>query len=287
MTTCSPTIAKLTYSAEAISEQLQKIQNDEIFRSSDILKRFLGFIIKETLGGNANQLKEYTIAVKILGKPVNFNPQENGIVRIHAGRLRRALDLYYSRSGLNDPIRITIPRGNYVPLFSDNPGQYATSGSDAQHETFDAGAHKLTIALIPFRQVNNDSLEHSFAEGLGLQLSTALSQCYGISVVAYYTMKKVSALYQDVKQIGKAVKAQYLITGDIQTKGDCHRIYLQMINADNAQVEWSQMVECTFKPEELFNIQDDIIKQVLAGLDPVFEVLKRTRMKAIALHAVA
>ena len=41
-------------------------------------------------------LKEYTIAVNVLDKPTNFKPQDNSIVRIHAGRLRRALNHFYN-----------------------------------------------------------------------------------------------------------------------------------------------------------------------------------------------
>ena len=110
----------LAFSKDEIQRQLQKITSDPIFAVSDILQRFLIFITEETLEGRSNQLKEYTIGLKVLHKPFNFNPRQDAIVRIHAGRLRRALHQYYNQSGSGDPIFISIPKGCYLPAFSKN-----------------------------------------------------------------------------------------------------------------------------------------------------------------------
>src|ERR1043165_9440868 len=96
------------FTLAAIDQQLERIFLDSHFTESEILKKFLCFIVHETIAGRANCLKEYTIATNVLGKPTSFNPQENGIVRIHAGRLRRALIDYYQSKGVDDPIVIDV-----------------------------------------------------------------------------------------------------------------------------------------------------------------------------------
>src|SRR3954469_17959067 len=108
------------FSKELIYEQLQRIFQDPFFANSAILRRFLSFIIDETLDGHSSWLKEYTIGIAVLNKSVNFKPQENGIVRIHAGRLRRALNHYYSENANTDPVYITVPKGSYVPIFENS-----------------------------------------------------------------------------------------------------------------------------------------------------------------------
>ncbi len=90
------------FSADSVNDHLQKLIADPLFSLSDILKRFLVFIVEETLEGRSDQLKEYTIGVKVLHKPANFNPQMDAIVRIHACRLRRALNRYYEGAGNRD-----------------------------------------------------------------------------------------------------------------------------------------------------------------------------------------
>ena len=111
--------ADALFSVRAVEEELERIFRDPHFTESAILRKFLSFIVQETTLGRSNCLKEYTIAINVLEKPSDFNPQENGIVRIHAGRLRRALSEYYNDMGQNDQIVITIPKGKYVPFFAN------------------------------------------------------------------------------------------------------------------------------------------------------------------------
>jgi len=108
------------YSKGEIQQQLQRIFADQTFAVSDILKRFLSFIVEESLEGRSNQIKEYTIGVNVLNKPQSFNPSQDAIVRIHAGRLRRALHYYYNGAGTTDTIRIEMPKGSYLPYFVPN-----------------------------------------------------------------------------------------------------------------------------------------------------------------------
>src|SRR3954454_8444338 len=105
------------YPEDLIHTQVQKIFLCTVFSVSDILRRFLSYIIEETVAGRSNTIKEYTIAVNVLNKPVSFKPQHDAIVRIHAGRLRRALNYYYKESGQPDEIEISVPKGSYVPVF--------------------------------------------------------------------------------------------------------------------------------------------------------------------------
>lgn len=114
----------MVFSKEEIYQQLQRIITDPILAGSEILQRFLLFIGQETIEGRSNQLKEYTIAVNVLNKPVNFDPRQDAIVRIHACRLRRALNNYYKQSGASDPIHISMPKGSYILTFSDSGLKY-------------------------------------------------------------------------------------------------------------------------------------------------------------------
>ena len=79
-------------------------------------------MVEETLAGRAERIKAYNIATTVFGRDHHFDPQLNSIVRIEAGRLRRSLERYYLTSGRDDPVRIDVPQGIYVPTF----GKYAT-----------------------------------------------------------------------------------------------------------------------------------------------------------------
>jgi hypothetical protein len=84
------------------------------------LANFLRFVVEEKLAGNGSRIKAYTIAADALGRDSSFDPQNDPIVRVEAGRLRRALDQYYMNGGSNDPVVIELPRGHYIPVFRAN-----------------------------------------------------------------------------------------------------------------------------------------------------------------------
>ena len=110
---------------DLVRKQLLKILSSYEFKNSQVLSRFLQFVVEEFLAERPNEIKEYTIGVRALGRSADFNPQTDAVVRIHAGRLRRILHEYYHATGLHDPILIDIPKGSYVPVFKvlnvDNP----------------------------------------------------------------------------------------------------------------------------------------------------------------------
>ncbi len=104
-------------SAEVIQSQLERILGSAHFRYSLRLSRFLSFVVATTLAGKADCIKAYTIATQALGRGTDFDPQNDPIVRVEAGRLRQALTRYYAKDGHDDPVLIDLPRGTYVPNF--------------------------------------------------------------------------------------------------------------------------------------------------------------------------
>lgn len=100
-----------------IHRQLERILASDQFRDSLRLTRFLTFVIETALAGKADCIKAYTIAVEALGRGSDFDPQDDPIVRVEAGRLRQALARYYAGAGRDDPLLIDLPRGCYVPSF--------------------------------------------------------------------------------------------------------------------------------------------------------------------------
>jgi hypothetical protein len=103
-----------------IRAALDRVVASAHLSKSPQLASFLRFVVEQELAGQGSRIKAYTIAADALGRDANFDPQNDPIVRVEAGRLRRALDHYYTNGGCNDPIVIELPRGHYVPVFRAN-----------------------------------------------------------------------------------------------------------------------------------------------------------------------
>jgi hypothetical protein len=100
---------------------IEKVLHSVTFSRSDSSRLLLKFIVEKSLSGNLDSIKEYTIATEALGRPPDFDPKADSIVRIQVQRLRKRLEEYYCDEGREDPVRIVIPSGHYVPEFRTHP----------------------------------------------------------------------------------------------------------------------------------------------------------------------
>lgn len=104
----------------AVRSQLANILKSEGFVRAERMRRFLEFVVEETLAGRATQLCEYSIGISVFERDESFEPGLDPIVRSDARRLRHKLLEYYQRSRYkrDGQILIDIPKGSYVPVFS-------------------------------------------------------------------------------------------------------------------------------------------------------------------------
>lgn len=103
--------------AEAARAQAERIFQSKTFRSSDILRQLLSYLVDASLAGNADELKEYTVAVDALGKPSTYDPRQESAARMQVGRLRQKLAEYYRTEGAGDPIVLDLPKGGFRVVF--------------------------------------------------------------------------------------------------------------------------------------------------------------------------
>ena len=116
-----------TWARSEITAQLEKILNSPEFKRNRSASAFLTFVVDETLEGRGPRLKAFTVAMAVFNRDVNFDPQNNSIVRVQAARLRQLMMIYYTGAGAHDPIRISMPVGRYAVTFermgADSPSQ--------------------------------------------------------------------------------------------------------------------------------------------------------------------
>ncbi len=106
------------FSLEHEKMELQRVLGSRTFARSPRLARLLEFVCRKHFEGEAGQLREYTIAVELLGRSEGFQPRDDASIRVDMNRLRRQLRNYYRAEGRLDPMVISVPSGQYAPLFS-------------------------------------------------------------------------------------------------------------------------------------------------------------------------
>jgi hypothetical protein len=104
---------------QRVRQQLDRILASSAFADAERASAFLRFIVERKLEGRDGEIKESVIAVEVLSRPSSFDSKSDPIVRVEAGRLRDRLTAYYEAEGGIDPVLISLPKGRYVPEFTE------------------------------------------------------------------------------------------------------------------------------------------------------------------------
>ena len=105
--------------AQRVRQQLDRILASTAFAEAGRAGRFLRHVVERKLEGRDGEIKESIIAIEVLGRNASFDSKSDPIVRVEAGRLRDRLGAYYEAEGGADPILISLPKGRYVPEFTE------------------------------------------------------------------------------------------------------------------------------------------------------------------------
>ncbi len=279
---------------QAIREQLHRILNGAPFVRAKRRKRFLEFIVNETLAGRGDRLKGYIIAREVFDRPEDFDPNVDPIVRIEAGRIREKLREYYDTEGKGDPIRIEVPKRNYTAKIefrqqppadagpSQSPPRSAPSrvpaaaviavllvalagyGAWRWWTPSSSPSDKASIAVLPFENIGNDPTWERFADGITEDIVTDLSHSKDLFVVARNSTEVYKDKPTDVRTIGRDLGVHYVLEGSIQPSGRQIRVTAQLVDARTGGHVWSDRY---IRPAaDLFDVQSDVTEKIAATL---------------------
>jgi TolB-like protein len=255
------------------------------FSSNQRLSAFLRFVVENELSGRGDEVKEIVIGVEVLGRPADYNPKKDSIVRAEAGRLRARLSEYYQREGKADPIVIELPRGGYVPVFRrlpDDPDQPAIRRFGNTWILFAGIAavlviaaialgwwrlhsrQALTIAVLPFDNLSHDPANDYFSDGLTDELIRNLSLIEGLAPRSRTSSFAFKNKPRNVHEGARELHADYILEGSVLRVGQRLRIDAQLIRARDDFPVWS--VKLDRELTDVFAIQDEIARGIVNSL---------------------
>jgi TolB-like protein len=126
------------------------------------------------------------------------------------------------------------------------------------------GAPNLSIAVLPFENLNGDNSEAYFADGLTDEIRTALSRIDSLRVLASTSSATASKDQRDPKSIARELRVQFLLTGSVQRAGDSARIATDLIDGATGFTRWSD--SAIRKLTDIFSVQSDIARTVAQAM---------------------
>jgi adenylate cyclase len=262
----------LSLSKAAVRQQLRKILASPEFQRSPMMRDFLHFIVEKTLAGQAQEIKGYTVATQVLGRQADFDPGKDPIVRILAGRLRRALERYYLTKGRQDPVRIDIPKGAYVPTFQENLGEKPSGPADPVLALPSGPA----VAVMPLLNLTGDQEQEFFADGLAEELTSELARYQDLRVIAFQSTLRWKEQEHDVRKVGQDLRVRFLVEGSVRKAARTIKIAIYLIDTLDGQRLWGEQYCHELKADRLIALQEEIARQVVAKIGSQFGMIPRT-----------
>jgi TolB-like protein/Flp pilus assembly protein TadD len=122
----------------------------------------------------------------------------------------------------------------------------------------------ISIAVLPFANLSSDAEQEFFSDGITEEITSALARIPDLIVIGRTSAFQFKGQNKDLRAIGKALSAGYLIEGTVRKAGDRVRITAQLIRTDSGVHIWTENYERGLN--DIFATQEDIARAIAASL---------------------
>lgn len=125
------------------------------------------------------------------------------------------------------------------------------------------------IAVLPFTNLGDDNEQDYFADGVTEDIITDLSRFRELRVVARDScfQHRTPALKDraaDLQQVGRALNADYVVTGSIRRRGNKLRLSAQLTQVESGNQVWAERFDRG--AEDVFAMADELVRTIVATL---------------------
>jgi adenylate cyclase len=115
--------------------------------------------------------------------------------------------------GQQDPIRIDIPKGTYVPAFHLAAGK--ESGTEVSKAALDEAVLTRppgpSVAVLPLLNLTGDRKQEFFADGLAEEITTELARYQDLRVIAFQSTLRWKGAKLDAREVGRDLNIRFLL----------------------------------------------------------------------------
>ena len=136
---------------------------------------------------------------------------------------------------------------------------------------------KPSIAVLPFTNMSGDAEQEFFSDGTTEDIITELSRFRELFVIARNSSAVFKGQSVDIAGVAKKLGVQYVLEGSVRKVGKRVRITAQLVDAVAANHLWAERYDRDV--EDIFEIQDEVVRTIVATLAGRLEQAVRERAK--------
>lgn len=242
-------------SPSMIRSQMDRILSSEDFKATDAQRAFFKFVVEKALAGKSHEIKGYNVATQVFGRKANFDQTTDPIVSIQANKLRRALELYSLKAGKQDPVRIDIPKGTYIPKFLSQSSVELKTHSYT-HEALKTNNENAQPVLLvrPFQNLSGIPEFDFWGIGLASELTSELARYPDVQVFPYHSTQP------DHQERYRA--SRFTIDGNVRTDQESIKVTVQMTDTETGLQIWGDSIRSEISAAKLIDYQEEIARRV-------------------------
>jgi len=122
----------------------------------------------------------------------------------------------------------------------------------------------LSIAVLPFADMSPQKDQEYFTDGISEELLNLLARVPDFRVAGRTSSFAFKGKNQDLREIGEQLNVSTVLEGSVRKDGDRIRVTAQLVKTGDGFHMWSDTYDR--KLENIFALQDDIARQVVAAL---------------------
>ncbi|WP_265571419.1 TIR domain-containing protein [Sphingomicrobium nitratireducens] len=125
---------------------------------------------------------------------------------------------------------------------------------------------QTSIAVLPFEDLSQAGDQQFFADGISEEILNVLARVDGLRVASRTSAFQYRGNDKPVRTIANELGVRHILEGSVRTSGNRIRITAQLIDANTDEHRWSQTYDRDLTTSDLFEIQDEIAKGIVAEL---------------------
>ncbi|MCP4383677.1 MAG: hypothetical protein GY798_20050 [Hyphomicrobiales bacterium] len=154
------------------------------------------------------------------------------------------------------------PHGQSEPAGAAEP---VAAHVDAVEDTESGVPDKPAIAVMAFEDLSEDRTQEYFADGVSEDLVTELSRVDWLTVRSHESTLPYRGQRTDVRQVGRELGVQYVVSGSVRRAGDMVRVTGHLVDIETGNELWSERYDR--KVDNIFAVQDEIAAAIVANID--------------------